>query len=135
MRGILAEPFSNESATAVQSFKELPAYGVVTRLVFPAISGPRGSSLQGDAASMVGLIGLKALGYKQKHGTFPPDLQALGAQDLVDPFTGKPLIYRPEPNGFLLYSAGPDLTDDGGADYDYKKTKGDIVWRYVEKAS
>jgi hypothetical protein len=132
MHAMLAEPFSNESATAVQSFKELPAYGVLTRLIVHSLSGPRGRSLEGDAASIVGLLGLKAVGHKQKHGIFPPDLQALGAQDLVDPFTGKPLVYRPEPDGFLLYSVGPDLTDDGGLGYDSKERKGDIVWRYQE---
>ena len=30
-----------------------------------------------------------------------------------DPFTGKALCYRPEGEGFVLYSVGPDGTDDG----------------------
>lgn len=132
MHAMLAEPFSNEIVTADQSFEELPAYGVLTRLVVPALSGCRSRALYGDGALMVGLLGLKAVGYKQKHGIFPPDLQVLGAQDFVDPCTGNPLVYRPEPNGFLLYSVGPDLTDDGGREYDHKERKGDIVWRYQE---
>jgi hypothetical protein len=132
MHAMLAEPFSNEIVTADQSFEELPAYGVLTRLVIPALSGCRSRALYGDGALMVGLLGLKAIDYKKEHGAFPRDLQALGAQDLVDPFTGKPLVYRPEPNGFLLYSVGPDLTDDGGREYDHKEKKGDIVWRYEE---
>jgi hypothetical protein len=134
MSAMLAEPFSNETATADQSFEELPAYGVLTRLVVPALSRCRSSALYGNGASIVGLLGLKAIDYKQRRGSFPSDLQVLGAQDLVDPFTGEPLVYRPEPNGFLLYSVGPDLTDDGGREYDNKTKKGDIVWRYVEKA-
>ena len=132
MRGMLAEPFSNETITEDQSLETLPAYGFLTRLIVPSLSGPRGRSLEVDAASIVGLLGLKAIDYKKEHGAFPRDLQALGAQDLVDPFTGKPLVYRPEPNGFLLYSVGPDLTDDGGREYDHKERKGDIVWRYQE---
>jgi hypothetical protein len=132
MRGMLAEPFSNETITKDQSLETLPAYGYLTRLIVPSLSGPRGRSLEVDAASIVGLLGLKAIDYKKEHGAFPRDLQALGAQDLVDPCTGQPLVYRPEPNGFLLYSLGPDLTDDGGRDYDYKEKKGDIVWRYQE---
>jgi hypothetical protein len=82
----------------------------------------------------VARLGLAVINYKREHGVFPRDLQALGAQDFIDPCTGNPLVYRPEPNGFLLYSVGPDLTDDGGREYDYKTKKGDIVWRYVEKA-
>jgi hypothetical protein len=134
MRGMLAEPFSNETITKDQSLETLPAYGYLTRLIVASHSGCRSSALYGDGASMVGLLGLKAINYKKEHGAFPRDLSVLGAQDLVDPCTGKPLVYRPEPNGFLLYSAGPDLTDDGGAEYDNKTKKGDIVWRYVETA-
>lgn len=132
MHAMLAEPFSNETVTADQSFEKLPAYGVLTRLIVSNLSGCRSRALYGDGASMVGLLGLKAIDYKKEHGAFPRDLQALGAQDLVDPYTGKPFVYRPEPNGFLLYSVGPDLTDDSGREYDHKKRKGDIVWRYQE---
>jgi hypothetical protein len=34
-----------------------------------------------------------------------------------DPFTGKPFVYKPDPDGkgFLLYSVGPDGKDDGGS--------------------
>ncbi len=31
-----------------------------------------------------------------------------------DPFTGQPLVYRPQGTNWLLYSAGPDGVDDGG---------------------
>ena len=33
----------------------------------------------------------------------------------VDPFTGKTLGYRKEPNGFVIYSAGPTGKFAGGA--------------------
>jgi len=56
------------------------------------------------------LLGLAAIEYKQKHRAFPPALQALGVQDLVDPFTGKQFFYSPEAIGFLLYSVGPEIS-------------------------
>jgi hypothetical protein len=31
-----------------------------------------------------------------------------------DLFTGKPLIYKPEEKGFLLYSVGPNGKDEDG---------------------
>ena len=31
-----------------------------------------------------------------------------------DPFTGQPLVYRPQGSNWLLYSIGPDGVDDGG---------------------
>lgn len=33
----------------------------------------------------------------------------------VDPFTGRPFVYRAEGKQFLIYSVGSDLKDDGGA--------------------
>ena len=32
-----------------------------------------------------------------------------------DPFTGKPMVYRPQGTNWLLYSVGPDGVDDGGS--------------------
>jgi hypothetical protein len=32
----------------------------------------------------------------------------------IDPFSGRPLIYRPDGEGYQLYSIGPDGKDDGG---------------------
>ena len=33
---------------------------------------------------------------------------------MVDPVTGRPLHYRRQANGFVLYSVGTDQEDDGG---------------------
>jgi len=32
----------------------------------------------------------------------------------ADPFTGKPLVYKPARGGFKLYSADVDMKDDDG---------------------
>ena len=114
--------------------KKVPAYCFLTRLMVRGVQGARQSSAQAFCEVEIARLGLAALRYKQEWGTFPPDLQALGAQALVDPFTGKPFVYGPEGNGFLIYSLGPDATDDNGGAFDRKKQKGDIVWRYAEKA-
>jgi hypothetical protein len=45
-------------------------------------------------------------------------------------------VYRRIGKGYLLYSIGPDLKDDGGKPVDYgtakppaRQREGDIVWR------
>lgn len=52
------------------------------------------------------------------HGSFPATVEELlGSRDpsmLVDPFTGRPLIYRRTAESFTLYSAGSDQRDSGG---------------------
>jgi hypothetical protein len=56
--------------------------------------------------------------YRRQRGSLPDrleDLQAdLGSGAILDPFTGKPLIYRVDRNSYVLYSVGPDGRDDGG---------------------
>jgi hypothetical protein len=45
----------------------------------------------------------------------------------LDEFDGKPLRYRREGEGFILYSVGTNLVDDGGED---SRGAGDYVWRF-----
>jgi hypothetical protein len=83
------------------------------------------------AKARITQAGLAALQYKRENGTYPPDLQTLGKSKLVDPFGGKPLVYRTIPSGFIIYSVGKNLIDDKGSADGGEKAK-DIVWRYVE---
>jgi len=46
----------------------------------------------------------------------------------TDPFSGKPFVYRREGAGFLIYSWGPNLKDDGGK-VGKTQDEGDIVMR------
>jgi hypothetical protein len=56
--------------------------------------------------------------FRNDNGAWPSSLDALVPQYLtsvpVDPFTGKPLIYRVRDDGIVVYSAGANGTDDGG---------------------
>jgi hypothetical protein len=56
--------------------------------------------------------------YEQKHGHWPPDLQALVPADLpalpIDAYSGQPLVYRPGEDDFVLYSVGNGGEDNGG---------------------
>jgi hypothetical protein len=56
--------------------------------------------------------------FQHERGTWPAALDELVPEFLptvpLDPFTGRPLIYRRQADGFLLYSTGPDQIDNGG---------------------
>lgn len=62
--------------------------------------------------------------YRQATGAYPDDLASLGF-DATDPFSGQPLRYRREGDDFVLYSTGPNGTDDGGR-HDPKWDDGDF---------
>jgi hypothetical protein len=56
--------------------------------------------------------------YRDRAGAWPTSLAEIEAQvsadTITDPFSGSPLGYRRSGNTFLLYSVGPNGTDEGG---------------------
>jgi hypothetical protein len=83
--------------------------------------------------------GLALLQYKQAHATFPEALDALGQEGLIDPYVNQPLHYRPEGEGFVVYSVGDDRKDNGGtprperedsSNPRHKPVEYDEVWRF-----
>jgi len=65
------------------------------------------------------LATLALLRYKIDKGDFPVSLQELVLTNYIkklpmDPYSGKPLVYRKTDDNFTLYSIGADFDDDGG---------------------
>ena len=85
-------------------------------------------------------LGLTAIALEQfRAGAashYPDSLSELSPKYLpgppVDPFDGQGLRYRKKGGGYLLYSIGPDLTDDSGQRM--KEKKGDIVFEVIAPA-
>jgi hypothetical protein len=71
-----------------------------------------------EATFLVSRTGLASRLYKSRMGKYPENLEALVPNILsevpTDPFTGKPLVYRREGEGFIVYSLGSNEKDDGG---------------------
>ncbi len=113
-----------------------PWYSTITRLILPALAPSRTHMVALQANARVTRTGLALLRHKLAHGAYPLSLAEIDPAFLPeippDPFTGQPLVYRPEADGFVLYSLGENLKDDNGTEEstDNKKTKAfDIVWR------
>ncbi len=71
--------------------------------------------------------------YRMKNGAYPEKLSALVPEFLdklpADPFSGKDYIYRREGKGFIVYSVGVNMVDDGGVEDPKHRKAGDIVFR------
>jgi len=67
---------------------------------------------------------------RSSQGRMPSSLDELAytlpESVFTDPYSGQPLVYIPGSDTFLLYSVGPNQTDNGGR-HDWRD--GDIVWR------
>ena len=65
--------------------------------------------------------------YRLAHaGRIPDSLATLTPALLptipLDPFDGRPLRFRSRASGYVVYSIGPDLTDDGGKEHQRGQT-------------
>ncbi|MCA9039684.1 MAG: hypothetical protein KDA65_04980 [Planctomycetaceae bacterium] len=73
---------------------------------------------RGESRRQLLQIALELEKYRLREGAFPDNLDPLSdvlpAKTFIDYFSGEPLVYKHEDNGYILYSIGPDLIDDDG---------------------
>lgn len=88
----------------------------ILRMMIPNVSGARTRELITIAKARLTVIDTALRRHELTEGAPPPTLASLGldARDVTDPFTGEPLHYSVDAGRVLLYSVGPDMTDDGG---------------------
>jgi hypothetical protein len=90
--------------------------GKLSQLILPAVQATRRATKRIDSLVRC-LRVLNALqGHTERGGA---DERQLSDLDLppevtVDPYTGKPLTVKRQPDGWLVYSVGENLKDDGG---------------------
>ena len=65
--------------------------------------------------------------YRMEHGKYPDRLLDLPNKMTIDEYSGRPLIYAKRGGGFVIYSVGMNLIDDGGVKGKNAKS-GDIVF-------
>lgn len=103
----------------------------------PAYSRLRALADSGQAKVNGSRIFLALLAYRNQFNQYPESLVELNVKFgshllLLDPMSGKRFVYKLQDKGFLLYSIGPNLKDDGGVPVKDKAKQfeeGDIVWK------
>jgi hypothetical protein len=85
----------------------------------PGMMGPTCREFQGKMEMRLTWIALELSAYKADHGAYPQTLTELSPGYLrevpVDLFSEKPLNYSRQGGGYLLYSVGPNMADDGAS--------------------
>jgi hypothetical protein len=90
-----------------------------------------------DVEAFITIIALQR--FKNDKASYPKTLNELTAagylkQLPIDPFSDKPLVYKRTDDGFLLYSFGRNLKDDGGRAGDKQwDVEGDTIFWPVRK--
>ncbi|MCZ6688964.1 MAG: hypothetical protein O7H41_05115 [Planctomycetota bacterium] len=90
--------------------EDFPFYVRVIRIAMPNIVEVFKSHVVMQTSMETLGIALRLNASRGEAGEYPESLQ----DDRIDPFSGKPYLYRREGDGFVIYSVGRDLTDDGG---------------------
>lgn len=102
----------------IEKTKGTPPKWISSIILPPALGAPK-KFCEGEfnKRALLTAIGLER--FREKHGRYPANLEetvpAFVKEVPQDPFDGKSLRYRSTKGGFLLYSVGPDLEDNGGA--------------------
>ena len=91
---------------------------ILVGLLLPALTAAAPAETRCIAVQQVNLTSIAITRYKKQHDHYPDKLTAVKGVFIdelpKDPFTGRPLKYLQNANGFLLYSFGANMTDDGG---------------------
>lgn len=114
---------SNACWREIDQLRSWPQYRIQAWMNFPREIGTK-------YVNFFGYFGLRAMfgvhqqaarvilaihSYADEHGHWPDLLDDLeGHLETLDPFTGKPLVYQRNGDGWMLYSLGVDRDDDGG---------------------
>ena len=110
--------YSAARALEREAERSVPRYAILTMILGPVQAECVKSMFGAEAQVQGSRVFLALLAYRDRHGTYPQSLAELrkdpGWEVPADPFTGKDFVYRRQAEGFLLYSLGPDMKDNGG---------------------
>jgi hypothetical protein len=135
---LLEGPYFQFESRPHKEFGKLAGQCRLTRKLAPMLQLEKEFHCDMVAKVHLTRAGLALLRHRQAHGAFPESLDALGLEDLVDPFAEAPLHYRTEDAGFVVYSVGEDQKDNGGiprrpretSDPRYQAPEYDLLWRF-----
>jgi hypothetical protein len=114
--------------------ERIPKWDVLPRILLPSLSRAvlLGDALTTRVAQARTIVAIRR--YMLDHDNEPPpSLQEvadmLPEDAMIDPFSDELLVYRPTAEGWVLYSVGPNLVDDGGQKGEHWD-KLDMVYQY-----
>jgi hypothetical protein len=108
-----------EFATIEAECRGLPRHtNFLVRVLFPAPDKLNESENRIVGLLRTAVVALACERHRLKTGAFPEALADLPKELLAevptDPYTGKPILFKPTADGLVVYCTGADQTDDGG---------------------
>jgi len=103
----------------------------LSQVEFPSLIGlhARVTRTAADLRGTMIMAGVEL--YRTESGRYPTSLEHLVPDYLAelpeDPFSGRPFVYNPTESGYLLYTTGADMEDNGGAVNAWDADNADMV--------
>jgi hypothetical protein len=108
------QPWPNQ----IEAINDIKPMGMFSGISMSGILATVIASGQGLATQRATRIAILIERYRLAHGDLPHTLHDLVPQlsdELpLDPFTGKAMLYHTDAEGYVVYSVGPNRSDDGG---------------------
>ncbi len=105
-------------AKQTQDLESIPWYYYLSKIFAPSVSGTMLREAILEAVMGAARISLACKIYMNQHGHLPDNILALVPDILeeapLDPFSGKPFVYKLQEGGFIVYSIGSNEKNDGG---------------------
>jgi hypothetical protein len=121
LQGTIDRPYFQVREKLIQQSREaeaLPWYYKAVGSFLPEFHAAAMKEASLEARMLATRAGLACKIYKRKTGRYPENLEALVPDILpevpIDPFIGKPLVFRIQDGELLIYSLGSNQKDDGG---------------------
>lgn len=90
---------------------------IYSSLILPAIGAVTNATARLTALLAAGDAGIAVELYRREKGKLPTSLTELAPQYIptapMDPYSGKPMLFKVDENGFTIYSVGKNQIDDG----------------------
>jgi hypothetical protein len=132
--GIVNSPYRRANDRMQQFERDLMTRpgGLLTRLLFPALSQVIETTNRTEARLGAARLGLALYAYRASKGRFPDKPDDLVPEFIPavprDPFDGQAMKLKRSGDNLTVYSIGPDMIDNGGAPFDPATKTGDITF-------
>jgi len=116
------ERFIMDDDEVEKMIRDLPKYCILTRMLTPALARAYQEDGKKIAQLRCAMLAVAIERYRLAHEILPENLDDLVPECIeaipLDPFDGKPLRFKKQEKGYVVYSVGLNQADDGGIEHD-----------------
>jgi hypothetical protein len=131
MREVAGKPFDPAAVRSIaHRCESVPRWAILSRLVLPALDRVFVKAAEMECTLDAARVGLALETHRLARGAYPATLEELNLPGGVplDPFTGKPLVYKPSASGVQVYGFAGNAKDDDGRRRSDDRDNYDVGW-------